>query len=1008
MASKITTSILHRVGLYRMLLFLLLFSSLRSHAQALSGTINVGTTGTYTSLTGPTGAFAAINANGLAGNVTFRIISNTSESGSTMLTQWAAAGFTVTIVPSAGTLRTLTYTGVSGDMIILSGADNVTIDGRFGGTGQYLRFASNLANQSVIRTSGDCQNVTIRNCIISSDNASSTITAGGAVRIEDTQTITGSDNLKILYNLFEDYSGTLDLCDGIQIHAPNTAGVILTGLEITGNEFKNINGRGIYTVSKSGAINASQVLRNSFYFTGTAIGSVASVIFSPITLDSGSGHTIRANYIGGTSANCGGTAMIVQLGSGTSDIALIRMKQNLPNSTTNTIDSNVIRNMALYGSTTSIMSVSLIQIEHGNCNVGVITPNFIGDNTVDATWTGTPSILVSERYDVTGNVVNAIYSTSNGSVTINGNRIGGILMPLNTNHGFVAAILSSYLSSANFTNNVNGGVAYNIVKQCPGAIRIIFSDSSPSAFSMIGNSVYGMNASNWFFDTFDIIRTVSGSGAPTITDNTLESMLMNSMTTLTMIRVANPNAVIERNIMRDVVITNQGGTVFNGIQYIPTGGASGINRDNFISNIQATSTAATQASLVGINASGPVSFTFDSNFIERMSSASTNTNTFIRGLYVSTANTNRLQNNVVLLDNMGVTNNIYIYGIYDDATSGSNQIYYNTIDVRGTMSGTRSSACYYRNGAATRTIQNNIFNNRRSGGTGGHYALYHNTTGGLTSNYNVLYTEENAARMVNHGGTNYTAAAWQALGFDANSVVPLTVQNIVDFTNGHQTTTVGNDRALNVGITDDNINIARPFGLGFDMGAFEINSMSLLAPLPVVISSPILSCEDNGKIRIEWTAVGEIQCDYYLVQKSSDGQNWELHTKVSGQGNSFLATQYYAYDYNAHSDGMYYRVIQVDVDGNKTYYSAEFINCTQPVCEDFSVQYDPNGTLEIISVCEMHNPELAVYSCSGQLIGKWSCITETKPIQESVQLMSGVYFIQLNESGKTYVKKIAI
>jgi hypothetical protein len=1016
------TLFLHYTALKRILLLIIFFPSL--NVFGLSGIKTVGTGGDYTSLTGPGGAFQAINTLGLTADFTLKITTNlNNETGAFMLNQWTGT-FSVYIVPNTATLKTITFNTGSAtctDLLSLNGADNVIIDGRFNGTGtDYLRFNSTCPTQSLINLIGDCQNVTIRNCLIYSDNSSSSTASGGAIRVE-APTSGGSDNLKILYNTIQDYtttSGIINLCDGIQINAPSTAGVNMDNLEITGNKFSNINGRSIYLVNGLGTINGALINRNHFYLPFNATGGGAGVIYSAIMVESGNGHTIRANYIGGSAPFCAGSMYVLLAAGGSSNISLINIRNALPNVSTSTavnnIDSNVIKNVWLEGNSTAIMSVSLINVERGNCNIGSTYSNYLGDNTVDARWTGNYSILVQEKFDASGNVFNGIYSTSTGTVNISNNRIGGILLPQQTNNGLTAAIICGSSSPTNFTNNVIGGVAYSIVKEGAGPIRIIFSDSSPSAFNMTGNSVFGMYAAVGFFDTFDVLRVIAGTGngAPTITDNTLESAIMNTMSTLSMIRVANRNAVIERNIMRNVTTIVQTGLVFKGIEYLPTTGTTGSIRDNYISNIRATnSTGLNEASLVGINVGGPVVFTLESNYIERMATASPNNLSYIRGMQITSSTSNRLRNNVVLLDNMGLTNNITIYALYDNATSGAHNIYYNTLDVRGTMTGTRGSACYYRNGAATRSVMNNIFNNRRSGGTAGNYAVnYFNGGTGMTSNYNVYYVEENPVRMAGWAGVDCDKNAWLALasGFDANSVFPLTVQNIVDFTNGHQTTTVGNDRALNVSITDDHDDVPRPIGLGFDIGAFEIDNILLLSPLPVTISEIALNCEEDASTRIQWTSASEAQCDYYVVEKSTDGESWEKLSTTSGQGNSFLPMEYTAYDYDEHIQGMYYRVILVDVNGIPTYSTPEFINCNEPLCDQFNVHYNENSQLQIAMECEMHDVSFNIYSTGGQLIGQWSYPTEEKTVTESVQLMNGVYIIQLNANGKTFTRKVVI
>ena len=141
----------------------------------LNGTVTVGTGGDYPSLTGANGLFNAFNGNFVTGNVTAEIISDIIETGDISLNQWVEQGagnYTLTIQPNSAVLRTLSGS-YSGGLFSLNGADRVTFDGRFNGSGNYLTLENTNAasNTAVIRLlslgSGQgCTDVTIRNCNI--------------------------------------------------------------------------------------------------------------------------------------------------------------------------------------------------------------------------------------------------------------------------------------------------------------------------------------------------------------------------------------------------------------------------------------------------------------------------------------------------------------------------------------------------------------------------------------------------------------------------------------------------------------------------------------------------------------------------------------------------------------------------------------------------------------------------------------------------------------------------
>jgi trimeric autotransporter adhesin len=148
-------------------------------AQGFSGTVNVGSGQSITSLTNPGGLFDQLNNNVLTGNLVVNITSDlTNESGQIGLNQLTEEGagagnYTITIKPS-GAPRTISSTTTASRLIWLNGADRVTIDGSLsGGTDRSLTLSlnSSSANTIVVWVASlgpgeGANNITIKNCII--------------------------------------------------------------------------------------------------------------------------------------------------------------------------------------------------------------------------------------------------------------------------------------------------------------------------------------------------------------------------------------------------------------------------------------------------------------------------------------------------------------------------------------------------------------------------------------------------------------------------------------------------------------------------------------------------------------------------------------------------------------------------------------------------------------------------------------------------------------------------
>jgi hypothetical protein len=96
-------------------------------------------------------------------------------------------------------------------------------------------------------------------------------------------------------------------------------------------------------------------------------------------------------------------------------------------------------------------------------------------------------------------------------------------------------------------------------------------------------------------------------------------------------------------------------------------------------------------------------------------------------------------------------------------------------------------------------------------------------------------------------------------------------------------------------------------------------------PLPVTLTNFEVNCNIE-KVDIVWATQSEINNDYFVVEKSYDGQEFfELET-ISGAGNSNSPINYTATDNNTNTL-VYYRLKQVDFDGTTSYSTIKTTNC---------------------------------------------------------------------------------
>ena len=331
---------------------------------AFPATVNVGTGQTYTSLTGATGVFAALNAGALAQNTTINITSDLTEDGTVALNQLAQDGgtFTLTIQPDAATERLISG-AVANGMIRLNGADNVIFDGRFGGTGKFLRFRNTNAANPTFTFLNDATNNTIRSSFVESANATATT---GTIFFGTSTGTLGNSNNTIQENEIRDISNATGVpANGIVSNGSATA---LNGSNnVLANFVYNFSGIGV-AVGATGAGNGWSITSNSAYQTAARTTALTGYLVA-----GGSGHTITNNFFGGNAAAAGSGFLSTSSTFRGFDLAV-------GTASPTSVQNNVVRNIR---STSTAFTASYgIFLQAGTANIGNVTGNYIGSTNV--------------------------------------------------------------------------------------------------------------------------------------------------------------------------------------------------------------------------------------------------------------------------------------------------------------------------------------------------------------------------------------------------------------------------------------------------------------------------------------------------------------------------------------------------------------------------------------------------------------------------------------------------
>lgn len=173
--------------------------------------------------------------------------------------------------------------------------------------------------------------------------------------------------------------------------------------------------------------------------------------------------------------------------------------------------------------------------------------------------------------------------------------------------------------------------------------------------------------------------------------------------------------------------------------------------------------------------------------------------------------------------------------------------------------------------------------------------------------------------------------------------------------------------------------------------------------LPVEFSDFILSKVRNS-VLLEWQTSSEINSDFYDIEKSLDGQVFETIGRVYSD-NLITGSSYSFVDPYPFKNNNYYRIRQTDFNGSFNY------SVTR------SIQYD--GSFDVIISNTIENNSLNIYLFQNQpmilnlfsIDGKRVLVSKLEGGENNINirgLVSGVYFISVNNGEKSYQRKVFI
>ncbi|MCP4124733.1 MAG: T9SS type A sorting domain-containing protein, partial [Bacteroidetes bacterium] len=184
-------------------------------------------------------------------------------------------------------------------------------------------------------------------------------------------------------------------------------------------------------------------------------------------------------------------------------------------------------------------------------------------------------------------------------------------------------------------------------------------------------------------------------------------------------------------------------------------------------------------------------------------------------------------------------------------------------------------------------------------------------------------------------------------------------------------------------------------------------------PLPIELTAFEGNC-NNGKIEINWTTWTETNNDFFTVERSNNGTEFEIVDIIEGSGNSNEPINYTVTDDLPYGGTSYYRLKNTDLAGKADYSEIVAVSCGTDE-NDFSFvnAYDVDNSNFVVEFTASDNEgyTIMLLDASGRLILDTDGVGfggMNKVTLNAGDLARGIYIINLSNGTRTYSKRMML
>lgn len=216
---------------------------------------------------------------------------------------------------------------------------------------------------------------------------------------------------------------------------------------------------------------------------------------------------------------------------------------------------------------------------------------------------------------------------------------------------------------------------------------------------------------------------------------------------------------------------------------------------------------------------------------------------------------------------------------------------------------------------------------------------------------------------------------------------------------------------------DPNTNLHNGLNIYQWMLQYSRNALSTPVPLPVKLADFTATLESGTpETQLDWTTTFEQNNRYFLIQRSSDGQNFSVIDTVAAAADAENGHSYTYIDQHPVTGSDYYRLAQVDLDGTTSYSEIREVSVQQQAQVSTGISLSPNPADAVVYLQlgddVSGSVEVRLLDVQGRTLRNWVYQKPEESWSQSLDvsgLPAGSYFIQVLGTNyraiKQFIKK---